>query len=86
MTEVIVTTRTELQKIIEKAVSEAVGTTETKSNELMNAKETAQYLKVSESCLAKWKTKKKIPFSRVHGKVYFRREKLDKWIEKNEVS
>jgi excisionase family DNA binding protein len=54
--------------------------------EVLDMNETANYLKISKSHLYKLTSKKQIPHSCPNGKrIYFNREELDKWLQRNKV-
>ena len=55
---------------------------------LMNTKETAIYLGVTEGTLAVWRTNKTypIPYIKIGSHIKYRKSDLDKWIEDRTVS
>jgi excisionase family DNA binding protein len=55
------------------------------SREIMSIPQAAEYLGQSESTLRDWVRLRKIPFSKVNGAIKFRKSKLDRWIDRNEV-
>ncbi|MBU0518802.1 helix-turn-helix domain-containing protein [bacterium] len=54
--------------------------------EVLSVSEAAVYLSISEYTLREWVRKKRIPHSRVCGQVRFKKSKLDKWIDRNEIT
>jgi len=49
---------------------------------LMTVEELANYLRVKKRTIYNWLKKKKIPATKVIGQWRFRKEKIDKWLEK----
>jgi len=77
---IIVTTPSELQELISKAVSDGISAAANQRNakELMNTKEICEYLGIHLSTLNKWKTENKIPYLKMGKRVFFkRRDVLD---------
>ena len=56
------------------------------TRELMDIQQAAEYIGQKEGTLRHWVRTRKVPFFKVNGSVKFRRSKLDKWIDRNEVS
>ena len=56
------------------------------TREIMNVKEAAGYLGISEYILREWVRLKKIPFHRVNKQIRFRKSKIDRWIDRNEIA
>ncbi len=52
---------------------------------LMDFNEVKKYLKISRATLYKLLHEKKIPAFKIGGQWRFKKEKLDKWMEDNEV-
>ena len=55
-----------------------------KNKPIMNLKEVAQYLGLSQMSIYRYIKQRKIPVSRVGGVWRFRKEKIDAWLEKQE--
>ncbi len=54
--------------------------------EIMDVKQTAEYLNVSSDTIRKWIETRKMPFSKVGGgSIRFKKSKLDRWMDRNEV-
>ena len=53
--------------------------------EVFSRKEAARFLSVSISFLEKLMREKKIPYSKINGKVLFMREDLIEWLKQNRV-
>jgi excisionase family DNA binding protein len=55
-------------------------------DKLLNIKEAAKYLNVHRLTVYRWVTKKKMPAFKV-GRIWrFRKEKIDAWLEKKEIT
>ena len=54
----------------------------TKEKQLLDTKQAAQFLGISRNTLYEWIIQKKIPYVKVGRLVKFRREHLEKWLEK----
>lgn len=55
-----------------------------KDKPIMNLKEIAQYLGLSQMSIYRYIRQSKIPVSRVGGVWRFRKERIDAWLEKQE--
>ncbi|MCX6640290.1 MAG: helix-turn-helix domain-containing protein [bacterium] len=55
------------------------------TREIMSLHEAAEYLRQSEYTLRKWVRLQQVPFSKINGETKFKRSKLDRWIDRNEV-
>ena len=55
-----------------------------KNKPIMNLKEVAQYLGLSQMSIYRYIKQRKIPASRVGGVWRFRKEKIDAWLERQE--
>lgn len=65
---------------------EAMLTEHAKRKEVLNFKEAAKHLDISQSHLYKLTCGSKIPHYKPEGKrVYFNRQELDKWLQRNRV-
>ena len=85
--ELIITTRSELQNLVESAVSKAVEGLNMKqevSDKYFNSDELCSYLGIASSTLSIWKRENKIPFSRLGKRVVFCKQKIDEWVKRNE--
>lgn len=58
---------------------------ETLKKRWLDTKDLQEEFGFSESIQAKWRMKKKIPFSKVGKFIKYDREKIDKWLEEHEV-
>jgi len=56
------------------------------TREILSLSAAAEYLGQSEYTLREWVRLRKIPFSKVNGAIKFRRSKLERWIDRNEVA
>ncbi|OGI04987.1 MAG: hypothetical protein A2104_00100 [Candidatus Melainabacteria bacterium GWF2_32_7] len=50
---------------------------------LMNVKQVAEMLNISEKTVYEWKDKKLIPFLKMNGAVRFKRYDIEKFMQKN---
>jgi excisionase family DNA binding protein len=57
----------------------------TKQKELLNTKETAEFLGISKNTLYEWIVQKKIPYFKVGRLVKFKREDLEGWLKKKKM-
>lgn len=51
----------------------------------MNTDELAEEYGIKKSTQALYRSKKKIPFSKIGGFVYYNKNKIDEWIENHSV-
>ena len=56
------------------------------TREIMSIPQAAEYLGLSVYTLREWVRMGKVPFSRINKTVRLRKSKLDKWLERNEIS
>ncbi len=54
-------------------------------DEILSKKEAAKFLKISVSNLSRLMKEKKIPYSKVNGRVLFLKEDLIKWVKSKRV-
>ena len=54
--------------------------------EIMSLPEAAEYLRQSEYTVREWTRLRKVPFHKVNGNIKFRKSRLDRWIDRNEVA
>lgn len=73
----------ELQKAIQLGILPKNATVE-QIKELLTIQEAAAYLQMSVATLYTFNSRKKIPFCRVTGKIYYRRSALDAWLASGE--
>ncbi len=75
---IIVTTPSELQELISKAVSDGISAAANQRNakELMSFKETCQFLGVHASTLNVWKKEGRILYRRCGKRIFFCREEV----------
>jgi excisionase family DNA binding protein len=57
----------------------------TKQKELLNTKETAEFLGISKNTLYEWIVQKKIPYFKIGRLVKFKREDLEDWLKKKKM-
>ncbi|GAN33479.1 MAG: DNA-binding protein [Candidatus Brocadia sp. AMX2] len=62
-------------------IADLVNSNHPKSDELMNVKELAQYLKVKESWVYEKKLKKEIPFLKAGRFLLFKKKDIDLWLK-----
>ncbi len=67
-------TKEELESIIKDAVTQALEIKQEK--ELLNFKETCEFLGCSSSALNKWKSENKIPYKKLGKRVFFHRQEI----------
>ena len=51
---------------------------------IMNVKQVCQYLGISESFLRKLIREDNVIYSRIKGRILFKKSEIDTWIEKNQ--
>jgi len=56
------------------------------TREILSLSEAAEYLGMAEGTLRDWVRMRRVPFCKINGTIKFRRSKLDRWIDKNEVA
>jgi len=56
-----------------------------KLQEVFDLREAAEFLRISENTLRGWTRERKIPFSKVNGSLRFKRSKLERWLDLNEI-
>ena len=76
--------QTELRDIIKEAVHEELS--RKKEKELLNFKETCEFLGISPSALNKWKSENKIPFKRLGKRIFFNRQDIMLSLEESNYS
>jgi excisionase family DNA binding protein len=57
----------------------------TKQKELLNTRETSEFLGISKNTLYEWIVQKKIPYFKVGRLVKFKREDLEGWLKKKKM-
>lgn len=81
--------------MIRKRVVENVGAVEREAAKLvalnykpmLNRRELAEWLGVSDKTVYQWTTKKKIPYYKPYGQtLYFKRTEVEKWLTQNRVA
>jgi predicted DNA-binding transcriptional regulator AlpA len=63
-----------LKDLIREAVREELSYK--KEKELLNFKETCEFLGISSSCLNKWKAENQIPYKRLGKRIFFKRDEI----------
>jgi excisionase family DNA binding protein len=53
--------------------------------EIMSISQAAEYLDISEYTLREWARMRKIPHMKVNGSIRFRKSKLDRWMDRQEI-
>jgi excisionase family DNA binding protein len=53
--------------------------------EIMSIAQAAEYLDISEYTLREWTRLRKIPHMKVNGSIRFRKSKLDRWMDRQEI-
>ena len=53
--------------------------------EVFDLREAASFLRVSENTLRGWCRERRIPFSKINGSLRFKRSKLERWLDLNEI-
>ncbi len=85
MTKIIVTTKDELQELIQESVKSAI--TEQNSQQqseeqdkIMSLQETALFLNLAKQTVYGFTSKQQIPFIKKGKKLYFQKSELEKWL------
>ncbi|MCF8260893.1 MAG: helix-turn-helix domain-containing protein [Melioribacteraceae bacterium] len=78
---VVIETEQLIVLIKEAIKAELSNKNEIPQKELMNFKETCEFLGIHPSTLNKWKAENKIPFKRLGKRVFFEREKILKTLK-----
>ncbi len=75
---IIVIDPDQLKKFIKSAVAEVLKEKQENNDQqnIMNFKETCEYLGIHPSTLNKWKAENKIPFKRLGKRIFFSREEV----------
>ena len=88
MSEIIVTSSDQLEKIVEKVVRMVLKDTILKSTqdsksepEILSTKQAAEYLNIPQATLYFYTCKRMIPFSKKGKRVYFNKTDLSEWVE-----
>lgn len=58
----------------------------TQQREWINTKQLSEEFGMSEAVQAKYRSKKQIPYSKVGGFIFYKREKIYQWLEKHSVA
>ena len=85
MTQVIVTSRAELESIILSSVRQVLGEQGNSTNDrdqdtLFSIKEACAYLNLAQQTLYGFTSKREIPFIKRGKKLYFRKSELNNWL------
>ena len=83
--EVIVASRSELSGLIQDSVSRGLAEIIAQQSEKdwLTNKEAQEYLGLSRPTLQRYRSSGKLPFSKVGGNIYYRREDIEKLLEDN---
>jgi len=86
MNSIILTTPTELESIVAKAVQLALGHIKpTPKSDFLSIEEAAEFLNLAKNTLYGMVSKKKIPFYKRGKKLYFKTFELQEWIGSQKV-
>lgn len=55
------------------------------NRDVMNKKEAADFLRISLATLKRFMKEKKIPYSKINGRVLFLKKDLIKWVESKKI-
>ena len=83
MTKIIVTTKDELQELIQESVKSAITEQNSQSQEqdkIMSLQETAMFLNLAQQTVYGYTSKHLIPFIKKGKKLYFQKSELEKWL------
>ena len=86
MSQLVVTSPDDLQKIITDAVTAAIaGRTEPQQHQtsVLTNRQAMSYLNVSRSTLQRWRNEKKLPYRQVQGKILYTRSDIDQLLDEN---
>jgi excisionase family DNA binding protein len=85
MAEIIVTSKSELEKIIRNSITDIFqeqGKNESKpSNQMFSLQEASNYLQLSPQTIYGFTSRRKIPFIKKGKKLYFKQIDLEQWLE-----
>jgi excisionase family DNA binding protein len=85
MTEIIVTTKEELEGIIKSSIAEIFKGDKREDSKsphiLLSLDEAANFLRLSKQTIYGFTSKRTIPFIKKGKKIYFKQTDLDKWVE-----
>jgi predicted site-specific integrase-resolvase len=56
------------------------------ANEWMNPKQLCEEFGIAEATQAVYRSDKKIPYSKVGGFIFYKREKIYQWLEKHSIA
>ena len=56
------------------------------TREIMDVKQMANYLSISEYTLREWVRLKRIPHHKVNKQIRFKKSKIDRWLDRNETT
>lgn len=86
MEKIIVTTPSELEALIEKTVNRVISEQPEREQErglqILSIHQAAEYVNLSPQTLYGFTSKRKIPFIKKGKKLYFKKDDLDKWLER----
>lgn len=85
MTKIIVTTKDELQEIIQESIKSAISEKNSQQpsevpDRILSLKETATFLNLAQQTVYGYTSKQLIPFIKKGKKLYFRKLELEKWL------
>ena len=58
---------------------------QSKTLEVFDIREAAEFMRISENTLRGWVRERQIPFSKINGSLRFKRAKLERWLDLNEI-
>lgn len=76
--------KSEFSSIIKNAIQSELS--KKKEKELMNFKETCEFLGIHTSTLNKWKSENKVPFKKLGKRIFFNREDVTKSLKDSNYS
>jgi excisionase family DNA binding protein len=56
------------------------------TSEVMSVSQMAKYLSISEYTLREWVRMKRIPHHKVNKQIRFKKSKIDRWLDRNEIA
>ena len=84
MAEIIVTTKSELENIIQnsvrQALSEHIPSTNETPNDILSVEQAGAFLNLAKQTLYGFTSKNEIPFFKRGKKLYFRKSELEQWL------
>lgn len=91
MEKILITSESEIKRIVQQAVNDALGThstekvVEEKPERLLTTIEATEFLRCSKPTLHRWKKEGLIPFIRIGANIRYKESELQKLLEKKGV-